>query len=123
MKLRDVSQRIRPQDQVDFIHTLKGEQALSELREEQLADFPSTIYIANSQGLVFGKVEKEMLLYLMERQHRFPFEQILDNMGDGVVAVDSTGRIFYANPAYELSFARIPPLTGWPAVVLPKSLI
>lgn len=100
MKLRDVSQRIRPQDQLDFMHTLKGEQMLSELREEQLADFPSTICIANSQGLVFGKVEKETLLYLAERQHRFPFEQILDSMGDGVVAVDSTGRIFYANPAY-----------------------
>ena len=62
MKLRDVSQRIRPQDQLDFMHTLKGEQVLSELRDEQLADFQSTNCISNSQGLVFAKVEKETLL-------------------------------------------------------------
>lgn len=100
MKLRDLSRRIRPEDQPDFAHVLQGGQDLSGLTTESLAGFPDTIYIANSQGSVFGKVQKETLLYLLERQRTFRFEQILDSMNDGVVAVDAAGRIFYANPAY-----------------------
>ncbi len=100
MKLRDLSRRIRTDDQPDFAHVLQGGQDLSELTAECLAEFPDTIFITNSQGRVFGKVQKETLLYLLERQRGFRFEQILDSMNDGVVAVDTSGRIFYANPAY-----------------------
>lgn len=100
MKLRDLSRRIRAEDQPDFSHVLQGGQDLSGLTAESLAGFPDTIYIANSQGSVFGKVQKETLLYLLERQSTFRFEQILDSMSDGVIAVDAAGRIFYANPAY-----------------------
>lgn len=100
MKLRDLSRRIRPEDQPDFAHVLQGGQDLSGLTTESLAEFPDTIYIANSQGSVFGKIQKETLLYLLERQRTFRFEQILDSMNDGVIAVDAAGRIFYANPAY-----------------------
>ena len=89
MKLRDLSRRIRPEDQPDFAHVLQGGQDLSGLTMESLAGFPDTIYIANSQGSVFGKVQKETLLYLLERQRTFRFEQILDSMNDGVVAVDA----------------------------------
>lgn len=39
-------------------------------------------------------------MYLIDRQRAFRFQQILDSMNDGVIAVDETGRIFYANPAY-----------------------
>ena len=100
MKLRDLSRRIWPEDQPDFAHVLQGGQDLSGLTAESLAEFPETIYIANSQGSVFGKIQKETLLYLLERQRTFRFEQILDSMNDGVIAVDAAGRIFYANPAY-----------------------
>lgn len=100
MKLRDFSRRIRPEDQPDFIHVLQGGRDLSTLTEEELAEFPETIYIANSQGNIFGKAQKDILLYLLKRQQNFRFEQILDNMDDGVIAVDADGRIFYANPAY-----------------------
>lgn len=100
MKLRDLSRRIRADDQPDFDHVLQGGQDLSELTAECLEGFPDTIFIANSQGRVFGKVQKETLLYLLKRQRGFRFEQILDSMNDGVVAVDTFGRIFYANPAY-----------------------
>lgn len=100
MKLRDLARRICPEDQPDFTHTLQGGQNLSEVTIESLGDFPSVIYIANSQGNIFGKVQKEMLIYLLNCQRTFRFEQILDSMNDGVIAVDASGRIFYANPAY-----------------------
>lgn len=100
MKLRDLSRRIQPEDQPDFSHLLQGGQDLSELTPDRLAEFPDTIFIANHQGRVFGKIQKETLLYLLERQLGFRFEQILDSMSDGVIAVDASGRIFYANPAY-----------------------
>lgn len=100
MKLRDFSRRIRPEDQTDFTYTLQGSVDLAELSAEKLTDFPETIYIANSQAVVFGKVQKETLLYLLEFHQKFQFQQILDSMNDGVIAVDAAGRIFYANPAY-----------------------
>lgn len=100
MKLRDFSRRIQPEDQPDFAYTLQGGMDVAELTADKLADFPETIFIANSQAVVFGKVQKETLLYLLDRHRTFQFEQILDSMHDGVIAVDAAGRIFYANPAY-----------------------
>lgn len=100
MKLRDFSRRIRTEDQADFTYTLQGSLDLTELSAEKLEDFPETIYIANSQSVVFGKVQKETLLYLLKLHQKFQFQQILDSMNDGVIAVDAAGRIFYANPAY-----------------------
>ena len=100
MKLRDISRRIREGDQPNFAFALQGGLELSDIQTELLADFPETVYIANSQSFIFGKVQKETLLYLIDRQRAFRFQQILDSMNDGVIAVDETGRIFYANPAY-----------------------
>ena len=100
MKLRDSSRRIREGDQPDISFALQGGLELSDIQTELLADFPETVYIANSQSFIFGKVQKETLLYLIDRQRAFRFQQILDSMNDGVIAVDETGRIFYANPAY-----------------------
>ena len=100
MKLRDFSKRITAEDQPDFNYTLQGSLDLTELSAEMLADFPETLYIANSQSVVFGKIQKEILLYLLKCHQGFQFQQILDSMSDGVIAVDAAGRIFYANPAY-----------------------
>ena len=100
MKLRDLSRRIREEDRPDISFALQGGMELSDINTDWLADFPETVYIANSQSVIFGKVQKETLLYLIARQREFQFRQILDSMNDGVIAVDETGRIFYANPAY-----------------------
>ncbi len=100
MKLREISKQIREEDRPDPSFSLQGEQEISALNEGLLADFPETIFIANSQSYIFGKVQKSTLLYLIGRQRQFRFQQILDSMNDGVVVVDETGRIFYANPSY-----------------------
>lgn len=100
MKLREISKQIREEDRPDPSFSLQGEQEISALNEGLLADFPETIFIANSQSYIFGKVQKSTLLYLIGRQREFRFQQILDSMNDGVVVVDETGRIFYANPSY-----------------------
>lgn len=99
MKLREISRRIREEDRPDASFSLQGEQEISALNAEMLADYPETVFIANSQSYIFGKVEKSALLYLIERQRQFRFQQVLDSMNDGVIAVDETGRIFYANPS------------------------
>lgn len=100
MKLRDFSRRIQSEEQPDFTYALQGSLDLAELSVAKLVNFPDTIYIVNSQSVAFGKIQKETLLYLLDRQQKFQFEQILDSMNDGVIAVDNAGRIFYANPAY-----------------------
>lgn len=100
MELRNFSRRVHAGDQPDFAHTLQGDLNLAELSAEKLADFPDTIYITNSQAVVYGKIQKKTLLYLLDKQQRFSFQQILDSMNDGVIVVDEDGRIFYANPAY-----------------------
>ena len=68
MKLRDISRRIREGDQPDISFALQGGLELSDIQTELLADFPETVYIANSQSFIFGKVQKETLLYLIDRQ-------------------------------------------------------
>lgn len=100
MKLREISKQIREEDRPDPSFSLQGEQEISALNEGLLADFPETIFISNSQSYIFGKVQKSTLLYLIGRQRQFRFQQVLDSMNDGVVVVDETGRIFYANPSY-----------------------
>ena len=100
MKLRDFSRRVPEEERMNAAGALQGGVDLTELTAETLADLPDTIYIANSQRVVYGKVQKETLLYLLDYQQRFRFQQILDSMNDGVIAVDGNGRIFYANPAY-----------------------
>ena len=112
MKLRDLSRRIREEDRPDISFALQGGMELSDINTDWLADFPETVYIANSQSVIFGKVQKETLLYLIARQREFQFRQILDSMNDGVIAVDETGRIFYANPAYvSILGVKVPSLT------------
>ena len=91
MKLRDLSGRIREEDRPDISFALQGGMELSDINTDWLADFPETVYIANSQSVIFGKVQKETLLYLIARQREFQFRQILDSMNDGVIAVDETG--------------------------------
>lgn len=100
MKLREISKRIRKDDRQEHALSLQGELDVSVLSEELLADFPETIFVANSQSYIFGKVQKSTLLYLTKQQRGFRFQQILDSMSDGVIAVDESGRIFYANQAY-----------------------
>ena len=53
MKLRDISRRIREGDQPDISFTLQGGLELSDIQTELLADFPETVYIANSQSFIF----------------------------------------------------------------------
>ena len=58
MKLRDFSRRIQADEQPDFAHALQGGKELSQLDPEELKDFPETVYIANSQSVVYGKIQK-----------------------------------------------------------------
>lgn len=100
MRLRDFSKRILPDETPDFAYVLQGSLDISELTEEALSGFPETVYIANNQSAVFGKIQRDILLFLLKRQRAFDFVRILDSINDGVIALDETGRIFYANPAY-----------------------
>ncbi len=94
MKLRDFSRRIQSEEQPDFTYALQGSLDLAELSVAKLVNFPDTIYIVNSQSVAFGKIQKETLLYLLDRQQKFQFEQILDSMNDGVIAVDNADASF-----------------------------
>lgn len=100
MRLKDIAHRIREGDRTDFVHALDGSGAIRALDTAAVASLPETVFIRDAQNCLVGKVDRDLLLYLMERQQGGRFEKILNRMSDGVIAVDETGRIYYANPAY-----------------------
>ena len=93
MKLREISKQIREEDRPDPSFSLQGEQEISALNEGLLVDFPETIFIANSQSYIFGKVQKSTLLYLIGRQRQFRFQQVL------VTARNRSASLWWTKPA------------------------
>lgn len=100
MKLRNFCKRIRPEDCPELSAALNGGLEVAELDADQIAGLSDTVYLKNDQSMIYGKISRDILLYLILRQQEFHFSQILDSMNDGVIAVDAAGRIFYANSAY-----------------------
>lgn len=100
MLLKDFATRIRENDALDFSSTLPEHLREEDLSEDQLAKCGETVYLTDEHGEASGKVSRELLEYLISQRWTVLFSQMLDQLDDGVIAVDAAGRIYYANAAY-----------------------
>lgn len=68
-----------------------------------LGDIPSdteTVYISNESGHLVGKIKAEILSYLIQCNNLTKMSSIMNHISEAAVAVDTQGRIFYANENY-----------------------
>ncbi|MGL5435208.1 MAG: sigma-54 interaction domain-containing protein [Lachnospiraceae bacterium] len=68
-----------------------------------LGDIPSdteTVYISNESGHLVGKINVEIISYLIQCNNLTKMSSIMNHISEAAVAVDKQGRIFYANENY-----------------------
>lgn len=57
-------------------------------------------YIINQDNNIVGKIKNEVLTFLIEKFKTINFFNILDNIEEAIIIIDTTGRIFYTNSRY-----------------------
>lgn len=100
MRLREIAKHIKEHDRIVLDSVLSQDLRVTDLTEKHLSTCGETIFLVDSNDMVTGKVSKELLEYMRKCQSRDIFLKILNYLDDGVIAVDTAGRIYYANTAY-----------------------
>lgn len=100
MRLRDFSRKLTEQDTVDRTSLLSDTLLVSDLSEKMLDQYGETVYLVDSTGVPTGKLNRNLLKYLTTQNDQRFLTQIVNNIQDGIIAVDAQGRIFYVNQAY-----------------------
>ena len=100
MKVGDLVKRTEKARMPEHAGFLCAETSLGLLERKQVERMPEFICVAGDRNQSWGLLSRELLLFLLRKQEDGFFEEILDRISDGVLAADSQGRIFYANPVY-----------------------
>lgn len=100
MLLKEIGRRIRGDDALDAVGALPENLHIQDLTQEIIASCGEIVYLQDEEGNITGKIQKELLEYLGKHQREGTFVQLLNNVQDGIIAVDADGRIFYLNKAY-----------------------
>lgn len=100
MKLSDIMKMMKCKT---YTIILPGSLDLCELDIPELDSFgEERIGILDDQGNLQGEVKMEFLKYIKKHADTFDAMTILDNIDEGVVAIDEAGRIFYTNKRYSV---------------------
>ena len=100
MLLRDIMIPIRKKDNPHFEVTISSERHIFDLSPAEIMILPEEIGVVDSCNELAGYIEKERIQYLNQAGKGSILEQIMDKYPEGVVAIDTTGRIFYVNDVY-----------------------
>lgn len=100
MRLRDIAQKMRESDLVNMTSVLPDSLHIEEITRDLLAPCGEVIYLLDENGLCKWKIQRELIEYLRLQQQKDAFLQMLNSIRDGIIAVDTSGRIFYMNQAY-----------------------
>lgn len=103
MQIQNFMHRLRESEWVDgdaHQYALAGDCRVAELDPAALQHFPETVYVRDKRSYLVGRVERDLLLYLIQSERTAMPLHILDTIRDGIIAVDAEGRIYYANEAY-----------------------
>ena len=100
MLLKEIAKKLREDDPLTVETSLPEDLHVQDLTQELISGCSETVYLVNTEGKVTGKLPKELLEYLGMHQREGTFAQLLNNVQDGIIAVDADGRIFYLNKAY-----------------------
>ena len=100
MLLKEIAKRIHEDDPIYPMSTLPEDLHVQDLTQELISPCEETVYLLNNAKNITGKIQKELLEYLGMHQREGTYAQLLNNVQDGIIAVDADGRIFYLNKAY-----------------------
>lgn len=100
MLLKEIAKRINEDPTVCPTSTLPENLHVQDLTRELVSACEEIVYLLDNDGNVTGKIQKELLEYLGKHQQEGTYAQLLNNVQDGIIAVDAAGRIFYLNKAY-----------------------
>lgn len=100
MLLKEIAKRIHEDDPIYPMSTLPEDLHVQDLTQELISPCEETVYLLNDAKNITGKIQKELLEYLGMHQREGTYAQLLNNVQDGIIAVDADGRIFYLNKAY-----------------------
>lgn len=100
MLLKDIAEKLKEGEFPGSAKCLPAQLHIHDLTSADLSGCGEFVYLTETDGACTGKLRRELLEYLRLRQGKNDLLQILDQIQDGVIAVDADGRIFYLNPAY-----------------------
>lgn len=100
MYLKNLAKKLNENDVPDMNSTIDGNIHLHDLSSEMFVSDTDDIFVRDESGKVFGKIEKEVLEFIYQKQIDDFWPRILDMSYDAIIAIDENGRIFYLNQAY-----------------------
>ena len=100
MTLYELGKYLKPDEPIDYHSVIRASLRVCDVTDEMMTRCGTTVYLMGDNGVVCGKIARDVLNFLRERQQRSTFVDILDQISEGVIAVDDRGRIFYLNQAY-----------------------
>lgn len=74
--------------------------SVESLRVENIIQNNTFIDVMNDEKSKVGEVKKELLLYLINSTNTWMISNIIDKFQDGIISIDTHGKIFYVNDAY-----------------------
>lgn len=100
MKLAEIMKK-KISKNLDLI--LNSNMRVREIKKEDIEScLQDNIGIVDDKGKIIGEINKEQLEFIKTNYDNWDAIRILDNIEEGVVALDNTGRIFYANKTYSI---------------------
>jgi len=100
MLLKEIAKKMEDKQVPHERSTLPADMDIQDLTQELVASCDEVVYLSEADGTVAGVIQRELLEYLGAHQEKGTFAKLLDNVQDGIIAVDASGRIFYLNKAY-----------------------
>ncbi|MBE6990277.1 MAG: PAS domain S-box protein [Ruminococcaceae bacterium] len=100
MTLYELGKYLQPDEAINYRSVIRASLRVCDVTDEMIARCDSTVYLMGSNGAVCGKIPRDVLHFLWEKQQRQTFVEVLDHISEGVIVVDERGRIFYLNQAY-----------------------
>lgn len=80
---------------------LSGNQSLTKTNSIQIAQSEEEVLgIVNEEKEIIGEVKRELIVFLVEKCNEYMKSVVLENIEEGIVAIDKSGRIFYVNSMY-----------------------
>jgi len=97
MKIKDIMNT--KLDQPRGLKTIHCDEDISRIEESKVSD-AEWYQVVDGQGHKLGEVSGELLLYLSTHLKRLQFTDIINKFDDGLVIIDTEGRICFENEAY-----------------------
>ena len=80
--------------------TLFSHRDISSIDLDEIDIHSEYTYIIDQKNNIVGKIKNETLIFLISKNKNIKFFDILDNIEEAVIVIDTGGRIFYLNSRY-----------------------